>query len=310
MCAHRHKRHLRPPGAVSTLAPMSTLASPAVATEMPRTLVDIDRGVPFRPPATTQRAASGAKRAAPSDQPARVRVLISDPDPLARRIVRDALQEQPGFVVPAEAADGVEAVELALHYRPELVLTEAALGRIDGIEVARRITEAAPEVRVVILASVADEQLQLRALRAGASGFLPKTVDMEAIGQALRAVSRGEAAVSRSLAMRLIERLRAMPESGVGIRPVRSVLTTREWEVLDHLSQGASTADIAQALVLTPDTVYSHIKKIMRKLNVHNRDDAIAAADRMRAALAPVGQAGRWHREATGRESRTVARHA
>lgn len=277
---------------------------------MPRTLVDNDRGITFPPRVSTERQRFGGARAAPTDDPSpRVRVLIADPDPLARRIIRDALQERPGFVVPAEAADGVEAVELALHYRPELVLTEAALGRLDGVEVARRITEAAPEVRVVILASVDDEQLQLRALRAGASGFLPKSVDMDAMRQALRAVSRGEAAVSRALAMRLIERLRATPESGAGIRPVRSVLTTREWEVLDVLSQGASTTDIAYALVLTPDTVYSHIKKIMRKLNVHNRQDAIAAADRMRAAMAPMGPSSRWHPHRARRDGPTL-RHA
>lgn len=213
----------------------------------------------------------------------RLRVLIADDDPLARRALRDALQEA-GCAVAADATDGQEAIELAVHYRPDVVLMDVGLPRIDGIAAMRQILEQAPEVRVVMLSRTNDEDSGLLALGAGASGYLSKDIDLTSLPRAMRGVIEGEAAVSRALTMRLIERLRTLPRETRGMRPVKSPLTPREWEVLDMMTAGCSTHEIADELVLSPETVYSHIKNLLRKLGVHSRAEAIELAQGLRSA--------------------------
>jgi DNA-binding NarL/FixJ family response regulator len=216
-----------------------------------------------------------------SSAPERIRVILADPDPLTRRVVRDELQRHEDFTVVAEASDGVEAMELTRHYRPEILLSEAVLPRVDGLDVTRMLQATTPETRVVIFAVLDDHELEMRTLRAGAVGYLTKDQGIGAVAASLRGVARGEAAISRLVTMRLIERLRQVPEAGTGVRPVKSNLTSREWEVLDQLVMGSTTRDIAATLFLTDDTVYSHIKSIMRKLGVRSRQEAVDAAERL-----------------------------
>jgi DNA-binding NarL/FixJ family response regulator len=212
----------------------------------------------------------------------RLRIIIADPDPLARRVIRDSLREDGGFIVSAEAKEGVEAVELALHYRPELVLMEVGMPGLDGIGACREITAKAPEVRVVMFSVPQDRDVEIRALRAGAGGFLSKNANIEAVVRALRSVADGEAAVTRSLTNHLVQLLRNTAENGSGMRPVKSPLTTREWEVLDLICAGESTREISAKLFLSEDTVYSHTKSILRKLGVHSRVEAVAVAGQLR----------------------------
>jgi DNA-binding NarL/FixJ family response regulator len=211
----------------------------------------------------------------------RIRVVIADPDPLARRVIRDDLQSRPEFIVVAEARDGVEALELCRHYGPDALVSEIDLPRRNGIDVAQTLRSEDRGINVVILSVQGGDELELRALRAGAVGFLPKDCGANAVASSLQAVMRGEAAISRRLTMRLIERLRTIPEAGSGMRPIRSNLTPREWEVLDLLVTGANTRDIADQLFLTQDTVYSHVKNIMRKLGVRSRSEAVAKAEQL-----------------------------
>ena len=219
-----------------------------------------------------------------------LRVIVADDDPLARRVVRDAL-EAGGIVVIAEAANGREAVELSLYYKPDVVLMDLVMPDVDGIQATRRILAREPDVEVVILTSSDDDEVGLVGLRAGASGFLNKRAGVDALPRALRGAVAGEAVVSRRLTMRLVDTMRRTRPDGAGIRPVRSRLTPREWEVLDLLCAGQSTDEIAETLVLSCETVRSHIKNLLRKLGVSSRQAAIKEARRMRADLAVSDEA-------------------
>jgi DNA-binding NarL/FixJ family response regulator len=212
-------------------------------------------------------------------------VIVADDDPLARRVVRDALQAA-GVIVVAEAPNGRDAVELARYYRPDVVLMDFVMPGVDGLEATRTLGRDAPEVSIVVLTAAGDDATGLLALRAGAAGFLSKDVDVHALPRILRGVRDGEAAISRELTMALIERFQRIRVDGPGLRPVESVLSGREWEVLDRLCTGQSTEDIADGLVLSTETVRSHVKNLLRKLGVRSREDAIALAGHLRQEAA------------------------
>jgi NarL family two-component system response regulator LiaR len=218
----------------------------------------------------------------PGDGEQRARVVLVDDDSMARRVVRDALQDE-GYVVIAEAQGGREGVELSLYYHPDVVVMDVAMPGMDGLEATRRIVAGDPDIKVVLLTSSDDEAVALAGLRAGAVGFVSKDIDIGALPRVLDSAHRGEAVVSRRLTMKLIESIRSMRPDGGGMRPVRSPLTSREWEVLDLLCDRRSTEEIADELVLSIETVRSHAKNILRKLGVASRGEAVAAAAQLRA---------------------------
>jgi DNA-binding NarL/FixJ family response regulator len=215
------------------------------------------------------------------------RVLIAAADPLVRRALESVLAP-PDFEIVAQTATADEAFALARQRQPHVALIDVILQNGDGLEVAERIARQASETRVIVLAATDDEEKALRALRAGARGYLRKDIELDALPRAVNGVLAGEAAVSRHLTMRVIDELRKAPALGPGIRPTVSELTPREWQVLDLLTTGASTADIAVDLVLSPETVLTHVKNILKKLGVHSRRDAIQQAERLRLGLDPL----------------------
>jgi NarL family two-component system response regulator LiaR len=210
-----------------------------------------------------------------------IRTVVADGDPLARRMLRDALQTG-GIMVVAEATSGTEAVALATFYRPDAVVMDVRVPELDGVEATSQIHASTPGTHVILLAEADDEALGLRAIRAGAAGYLSRSVEPDVLPRVLRGVVEGEAAISRRLAMHLLESYRKGPKAGAGLRPVRSTLTDREWEVLDLVASGAGTEEIARTLVLSTETVRSHIKNLYRKLDVRSRDEAAEAARRLR----------------------------
>jgi DNA-binding NarL/FixJ family response regulator len=217
----------------------------------------------------------------PLPKPDPVRVIVADDDPIVRGVLCGALRGA-GIVVIAEASSGRDAVELALHYRPDVVVMDVVMPGYDGVAATREIHAKAPEVRVLVLTMSADDHLGVLALRVGGSGFLRKDDGLDELPDAVLRIAAGEAVVAPMVVDRLIDSIRRTPEGGVGLRPVSSVLTAREWEVLDRLCLGHDVDTIATEFVLSPETVRSHIKRIMRKLGVHTRADAVKAADELR----------------------------
>ena len=217
------------------------------------------------------------------EQTETLRTIIADDDPFARRMIKDVLQRA-GIVVIAEAHNGREAVELALHYRPDVVLIDVVMPELDGIAATRRIIKQMPDQLIVILTSFAEQEMGMLGLRAGAVGFLSKDLEIDRLPQALRGAREGEAVISRKLGRQLVEQMRRMPEAATGMRPVKSPLTAREWEVIDLLYESKSTDQIAETLVLSSETVRSHVKNILRKLNARSREEAVAIAQRMRGS--------------------------
>jgi DNA-binding NarL/FixJ family response regulator len=216
-----------------------------------------------------------------------LRVIIGDGDRDSRRAMRDRLQEG-GVTVIAEAATGRETLELSVFYKPDVVLVETLLPDSDGVTVTRELCARIPDTAVVLLSETEDPELGLMALRAGAQGFLGRDLGLNALPRALRAAHDGEAVISRRLTMRIIDGMRRVREDGAGLRPVRSRLTSREWEVLDLLCEQLSTDEIADTLVLSPETVRSHIKNLLRKLGVRSRREAVEQARRLRSQMITV----------------------
>jgi two-component system nitrate/nitrite response regulator NarL len=170
---------------------------------------------------------------------------------------------------------------------------DIVMANIDGLSATRAIVERAPGVRILLLTASDDVDLGMVGLRAGAAGHQVKGgAGGSAISEIVAAVVRmaaGEPVVGPELTWRLIESLRALPVGGQGVRPVRSKLTPREWEVLDLLCAGLTVDQIADDLVLARDTVRTHVKRLLRKLGAHSQAEAISIANSIRATFAADG---------------------
>lgn len=217
----------------------------------------------------------------------RVRAIVVDDDPAVRQLVHDALQDS-GVVVIAQASDGRQGVELAWHYKPDVVVLDVFMPGLDGISAMQRIQERIPGACCIILSVSADRELGLMALLAGAAGFLTKgAISPSSLADIIRGALDGEVAASPRLVADIVAELRRAPQGGIGMRPVRSVLTPREWEVLDLMSLGHGTRQIAEELVLSTETIRTHVKNLMRKLGAKSRQEAIERGAQERRAAEP-----------------------
>jgi NarL family two-component system response regulator LiaR len=208
-------------------------------------------------------------------------VVVVDDDPYARRAIRDVLRNAEITVV-AEGADGEDAIELVREHRPDVLLMDIRMPGMDGIAATRRIVREHPQQVIILVSRPQDEDLGVMGIRVGAAGFIDKNVDVEALPRIILGALRGEAVISRTLTRRLIDQIRLGPIAGDGFRPVHSPLTRREWEVLDLICQGRTTDEIAGTFVVSTETIRSHIKRILHKLGVNSRAEAVAAVRRIR----------------------------
>jgi DNA-binding NarL/FixJ family response regulator len=222
---------------------------------------------------------SAARDDPPLTSDERVRVMIADTDGLARSMMQTALRGAGGIAVIATTGSAHDVLELVRYYRPAVLIVETALMRGRAVRLISSVRAASAVTRVLTI-SVDDDETALAALRAGAVGHVSKDIDPAKLADLVLRAATGEAIVPRRLVMPLLERIPELPDGGW--RPLHSRLTTREWEIIALLDEGASTREIAERLVLSMTTVYSHVKSVLRKLGVHSRRDAVLAADRLR----------------------------
>jgi DNA-binding NarL/FixJ family response regulator len=204
----------------------------------------------------------------------RIKVLIADDQALVRTGFRKILESEPDLEVIGEAADGGEAVEAALLLRPDVVLMDIRMPRLDGLEATRRL---AGKTRVLVLTTFDVNEYVYEALRAGASGFLLKDAPADQLVTAIRVVAAGEALLAPSITRRLIEEFARRPPSNV--RPAElEVLSPRELDVLRLVARGLSNAEIASELYVGDATVKTHVSRILQKLNLRDRVQAVVLA--------------------------------
>jgi DNA-binding NarL/FixJ family response regulator len=204
-----------------------------------------------------------------------LRIVIADDQPMMRAGFKAVLEATGDIHVVAEASTGEEAVRAATEHAPDVVLMDIRMPGMDGIEATRRL----PRQRVLILTTFGLDQYIIEALRAGASGFLLKDAPTQEVVAAVRAVAAGDAVLSATVTRQLLDQVARRLPAPVSRRPNElDVLTEREQEVLRMLANGLSNAEIATALVLSEATVKSHVSRLLGKLGLRDRVQAVIYA--------------------------------
>jgi DNA-binding NarL/FixJ family response regulator len=206
-----------------------------------------------------------------------IRILLADDQELVRTGFRLILNAEPGFTVVGEAGDGAEAVERARLLSPDVVLMDVRMPGVDGIEATRRLSRiAGPRPRVVMLTTFDLDEYVFQALRAGASGFMLKDAPADQLATAIRVVAAGDALLAPSVTRRLVAEFARRPL--VTEEPALEELTTRELDVLKLVARGLSNAEISRELFIGDATVKTHVKRVLAKLDLRDRVQAVVLA--------------------------------
>jgi DNA-binding NarL/FixJ family response regulator len=206
-----------------------------------------------------------------------LRVLLVDDDDLMRAGLRSVLSSDDTIEVVGEAGDGGEAVGRVRETQPEIVLMDIRMPGVDGISATREVLAGSPDVKVVVLTTFEDDDYIFDALSAGASGFLLKRTTPEELISAIHAVAEGDSLLSPSVTRRVIDRMATQPVAGLSGARLEK-LTPREREVLELIGRGLSNREIAESFVIEESTVKTHVKRILMKLGLRDRVQAVILA--------------------------------
>ena len=202
----------------------------------------------------------------------KLKVLIADDHPLVREALHRALDGEGDIEVVAEASDGEEAVKLASELKPDVVVMDIVMPKLNGIEATRRIKEIAPNIAILILTAYDDDEYVLGLLDAGAAGYLLKSVRGRDLVRAIRAIRSGESVLHPNIIAKLLKRVMAVPTEA---QKSQELLSERESEILKLVAMGMSNREIAGKLFLSERTIKAHLSNIFNKLNVASRSEAI-----------------------------------
>ena len=206
------------------------------------------------------------------------RVLIADDDDLMRAGLVELLSVDPAIEIVGEAATGREAVQSTRRLWPDVVLMDVRMPDLDGIAATRELARVAPAAKVLILTTFEQDDYVFDGLRAGASGFLLKRTRPEELIAAVHAVAAGDSLLSPSVTRRVIDRLAQQPTPNLADRAKLDQLTAREREVLELVARGLSNREIAAALVVEESTIRTHVKRVLGKLGLRDRIQAVIYA--------------------------------
>ena len=209
-----------------------------------------------------------------------IRLLLADDHTMLREGLRRSMEGE-GFDVVGEASDGDEAVRMAEELRPDVVLMDVSMPVMDGVEATRLVREKLPDTQVVMLTMHADADIIVRAVRAGASGYLVKDCTTNEVARTVRMAANGETAVSPELAESMLQQVQEDQASTPAGADEDSVISKREVEVLQLIAEGASTPEVAEQLYISVKTVKNHLASIYQKLDSRDRTQAVVRAVRM-----------------------------
>jgi len=214
----------------------------------------------------------------------RIRLILADDHAMVRTGTRELLEQQPDLDIVGEAADGVEAVELAHRLQPDVAVMDVRMPRMSGVEATRRVKTECPDVKILILTAHDDDEYVFALLQAGANGYLMKTADIEELVKAIRTVAAGQSMLAPSIAGKVVAQFtsrKGIPDtSSTSHHHSYEELTDRELDILKLVGRGLSNKQIGKELFISDRTVQAHLSNIFSKLNVNSRTEAVMYAVR------------------------------